>query len=1135
MITIKSSLVAVLALTLFVGCKSRSETQRLNENRTRLTDESLALWSFYRFSFLDDGRVIARDEGDITTSEGQSYAMLRSVWANDRESFDATWSWTQENLQRPDGLFAWKWKGRVVDKNTATDADVDIALSLLLAGRRFENPKYAHQAMEVIKAAREIDITRAGTHYLPTAGNWTKNDRYVKVHVGYLAPYAYENFAAIDKEFPWKNVVQTSYDILHWIYDGQKLPVPPEFIFVDRNSGKFYLRHPTTGQQAHFSYDAFPLFWRIAVDQKWFRRGHNNLRQKMTKFFEEEFAKKGQILDRYSLNGKAISKNEGLPLYATLASLSRTIDDSFANQIYDKRLSKLWVEALEGASLPYYLHNWLWFDRGLEVGIARDYDEFLSFLRPFDTKVFLANFPAIPLALAVLLFFFVRTHLWIRVAFLCLSTFLCTDYLLWRLTDSLNFVEPMGPIISGALLIAEIYGFATLLLLWLQVGTKPSKKVLRRPAPNNFQPTVDIFIPIYTESLEILEATLIGANAIDYEKKRIFVCDDSHRDSVCKLAEASGAVYVKGPKKHAKAGNLNNALAQTDGELVVVFDTDHIPVTSFLRETVPLFFDERMGIVQTPHVFYNEDIFQRTFSCRTRIGNEQDMFNHAIQSGRDTWGGAFFVGSGAVFRRKAMEDVGGFNLLSITEDIHTSQIIHSKGWKSAFVDKNLAVGLSAENLLSYLVQRRRWMLGCLQIFFKDNPMKYKSLPLRHRIGYLASLVYFFYPAARFVFWLTPMYFLLFHWHPLLADIPALFAHLLPFMILRPMMNAALLPGWPRMFWGQIYEAVVAFPLFRAMFDLLLPKRLGFKVTPKGIMSEKRTFDVISTRLTLFAIAVSVIALIKGACEVWFFGIEKEAYFFNMSWAAFNLLFLFATLFIAWERPQRRTLERVRKAVPVRIRTGNDDPIDLITEDLSLGGIRVLSSKPMLLTERLTLDFVNNRDLILDASLVYQERISRNQYVTAFSFGANRQQRQSLTRLIFTDPATWVQQHNLRTQWSLVSSWFFFRGLFLHLMPQRPFKRRSVRIKTREKGLFNWGNIEVAVNLKNISPSGFCVATRENIPIESDLVSFQSSKSGGKLATLVHKQKTLGGSLMWGFRFVDQTPSSTDFLPSIKVN
>ena len=129
--------------------------------------------------------------------------------------------------------------------------------------------------------------------------------------------------------------------------------------------------------------------------------------------------------------------------------------------------------------------------------------------------------------------------------------------------------------------------------------------------------------------------------------------------------------------------------------------------------------------------------------------------------------------------------------------------------------------------------------------------------------------------------MTPLWYLLFHLHPLFADLPVLLAYLVPHLLLSTLAANALLPGWPRLLWGTVYEAAVAFPLARATLDLLLPKSLGFKVTPKGIVSERRRFDVSSSRLTLAAAAVAAAALGKGAFELVAFGIEVEAYAFNL--------------------------------------------------------------------------------------------------------------------------------------------------------------------------------------------------------------------------------------------------------------
>ena len=89
-----------------------------------------------------DGRVVRRDEGGDVVSEGQAYGMLIAVAVGDETRFRSIWKWTKTNLRRADGLLAWRWADNTVtDVNSAADADLDAARSLVLAGRRFNAPE----------------------------------------------------------------------------------------------------------------------------------------------------------------------------------------------------------------------------------------------------------------------------------------------------------------------------------------------------------------------------------------------------------------------------------------------------------------------------------------------------------------------------------------------------------------------------------------------------------------------------------------------------------------------------------------------------------------------------------------------------------------------------------------------------------------------------------------------------------------------------------------------------------------------------------------------------------------------------------------------------------------------------------
>jgi len=271
--------VQLLVILLFsiVGCiglagsAGAAPASQSNDTYIRQLDDLSALWSFYKRTYIQNGRVVSLDEQGITTSEGQGYAMLRAVWSNDRTTFKAVWAWTRQHLQvRDDKLFAWKWKGAVLDRNSATDADTDIALALILAARRFDQPAFEQEALAILDSIWNRELIHIGTHTYVTAGNWARDEKYPTIHVAYLAPYAYEIFASVDSHHPWAHAIEASYAILHWLYDEEALPVPPELIYLDKHSGRLTVRHPVTGASSSFSYDAFPIFWRVALDAAWF-------------------------------------------------------------------------------------------------------------------------------------------------------------------------------------------------------------------------------------------------------------------------------------------------------------------------------------------------------------------------------------------------------------------------------------------------------------------------------------------------------------------------------------------------------------------------------------------------------------------------------------------------------------------------------------------------------------------------------------------------------------------------------------------------------------------------------------------------------------------------------------------------
>ena len=135
----------------------------------------------------------------------------------------------------------------------------------------------------------------------------------------------------------------------------------------------------------------------------------------------------------------------------------------------------------------------------------------------------------------------------------------------------------------------------------------------------------------------------------------------------------SARAYVTRPdNRHAKAGNINHALGVLGGELLLVLDADHVPQPDILHATVGYFDDPRLGLVQTPHDFSNQDSFQHFATGK----HDQSMFFEVILPGKDRHGGVFWCGSAAVIRREALLEVGGVATETIAEDFHTTIKMH---------------------------------------------------------------------------------------------------------------------------------------------------------------------------------------------------------------------------------------------------------------------------------------------------------------------------------------------------------------------------------------------------------------------------------------------------------------------------
>ncbi len=553
-----------------------------------------------------------------------------------------------------------------------------------------------------------------------------------------------------------------------------------------------------------------------------------------------------------------------------------------------------------------------------------------------------------------------------RFVLLSVASAIVMRYWAWRVTETLPSIEtPVSFAMAVSLLIVETYAICVFFISSF-ITADPVTRTLPPKVAADDLPTVDILVPSYNEPTEMLAVTLSAAKNIHYPpyKRTVVLCDDGGTDQRCnsedpEIARKSrerraelqnlclelGVVYSTRPRnEHAKAGNMSAALEKLNGDLVVVFDADHVPSRDFLARTVGYFVeDPKLFLVQTPHFFLNPDPVERNIGLRPDCPPENEMFYHLGHRGLDRWGGAFFCGSASVLRRAALDDVGGFAGDTITEDAETALEIHSCGWKSLYVDHAMIAGLQPETFVSFIQQRGRWAAGMMQLLMLKNPLRRKGMSLTQRLCYLNSMTFWLFPLVRMVFILAPLAYLFFGLQIFVATISEVMVYMGTYIATVFLVQNALYARvrWPLM--SEIYETAQAPYLSGVVIKTLFkPRGAKFNVTAKDeVLEEDYISPMYRPLLVLWAIAgLGVVAVVIR--WVLFPG-DHTILKVVGGWAVFNFIILSASLRAIAERQQRRGVPRVQMNVPAAAAIGRDGNLSYtaaVVQDSSTSGARI---------------------------------------------------------------------------------------------------------------------------------------------------------------------------------------------------
>ena len=530
---------------------------------------------------------------------------------------------------------------------------------------------------------------------------------------------------------------------------------------------------------------------------------------------------------------------------------------------------------------------------------------------------------------------------------ICISVLISSRYIWWRSTSTLLLRDCFSAFCSLMLIGAELYSFVIMLLSYFQASWALDRKPVPLPEDHSKWPTVDVFIPTYNEPLEVVKPCLLAATDLDWprDKLRVWVLDDGGREEFREYAGRCGARYIaRTEHSHAKAGNINNALKHTDGEIVAIFDCDHIPSRSFLQMTAGwMVKDPKIALVQTPHHFYSEDPFEKNLGIKGRVPEENALFHEFIQAGNDTWNATMFCGSCALLRRSALMEVGGIAEQTVTEDAHTSLRLCRAGWSSAFIGMPLAAGLSTESLADHINQRIRWARGMVQIFRTDNPLLGRGLALGQRICFLNAMLHFLHGLPRIIFLLAPLPFIFFNTYVIFASAAALLSYVVPYMAISAMASHRIHGSKRFFFWGVVYETVLSWYITApTLVALVAPSKGKFNVTAKGESNSRTFFDWTVSRPYILLIALNASGALYAIWRMAFDPFSDALTLaINLAWVLYNLLVLGAASAVALERRQVRRTPRVKASIPVSIELPDGSLVCGATADFSFGGLGVL--------------------------------------------------------------------------------------------------------------------------------------------------------------------------------------------------
>lgn len=671
-----------------------------------------------------------------------------------------------------------------------------------------------------------------------------------------------------------------------------------------------------------------------------------------------------------------------------------------------------------------------------------------------------------------------QPRVWSRFIVVAILLILTIRYVIWRSLWTLNVETPLQGVFSVGLFILEmlmIVNGALQLFLLVQARDRraDADKMAMAVEKGEFTPSVDVMIPTYNEPAFILRRTIIGCQAMEYPNKTIYVLDDTRREEIKVLAEELGCEYIcRQDNKHAKAGNLNNALLRTHSDLIVCFDADFVPTRNFLTRTVGFFQDDKVALVQTPQSYYNSDPIARNLGLENILVPEQEVFYRQIQPVRDGTDSVVCAGTSFVMRRSALLSTGGeFVTSSLSEDYFTAVRLSGRGYRLIYLDEKLSAGTAPEDMGAQATQRLRWAQGTLQAFFIDeNPLTIPGLRPLQRLSHLTGILHWFTSLSRVGFLLMPLAYSFLSIIPIRATTEEIVFYFLPQYLVHLTVFSWLSYRSRSSFLSDIYDVVLCFPLAGTVIQTMVkPFGKGFKVTPKGNQRDRLmlNWSLAWPLIALFVLTAISLWRNMGNCMMKISPAGYDVGYKGLSlgwiWSTYNLALIGIALLVMLDLPKPDLYEWFTLQRVVRISHDPELPVydsrsqaelefpmsEGIPSDTYWGTTAAISEvgAQILLTQA-GIPQLRKGEIVPVTLEIMEEAIKLRGVITQSTFDGEfpcinvrfeqvtLAQHRQLVAMLFCRPGQWKRQNS---PGELLSLWLLFRSL---VRPRALFGKRD---------------------------------------------------------------------------------------------